>query len=338
MKKSLPILLCVLLSLSLLAGCVNPSPGPPEATSQTGGPLKVYTSFYPMYDFASKIGGDTIQLTNLVSAGGEPHAWEPSTSDIIGLETADVFLYNGAGMEHWVSDVLAALENPSLLSAEVSQGIPLLEGHSHDHDDDHDHDHDDDHGHDHDHDHDHDDDHDHDHASSPDPHVWLNPANAKIQMRNIADAFSKADPSNQSSYQANYEQYAAELDKLDQEFKTTLSSLPNKDIVVSHEAFGYLCDAYGLNQVGVEGLSPDSEPDPARMAEIISFVQENNVQTIFFEELVSSRIADVIADSTGAKTAVLSPLEGLTAKQQEEGDDYFSIMRQNLAALKEALQ
>ena len=132
--------------------------------------------------------------------------------------------------------------------------------------------------------------------------------------------------------------YAAKFDKLDQEYKDTLSNLQNKNIVVSHEAFGYLCDAYGLTQMGIEGLSPDSEPDPARMAEIIDFVKTNKVKVIFFEELVSPKVAETIAAETGAQTQVLNPLEGLSDEDIKGGADYFSVMEDNLSQLKAALE
>ena len=124
-----------------------------------------------------------------------------------------------------------------------------------------------------------------------------------------------------------------------------MSALPNKSIVVSHEAFGYLCDAYGLTQMGIEGLSPDSEPDPARMAEIIDFVKANHVKVIFFEELVSPKVAktiaketETIAAETGAQTRVLNPLEGLSDEELKNGADYFSVMEDNLKQLKAALE
>ena len=116
------------------------------------------------------------------------------------------------------------------------------------------------------------------------------------------------------------------------------SPLPNRTIVVAHEAFGYLCDAYGLTQVGIEGLSPDSEPDPGRMAEVIDFVREHSISTIFFEELVSPKVAEAIASETGAQAKMLSPLEGLSDEQAAAGADYFSVMHDNLAALMEALK
>ncbi len=140
------------------------------------------------------------------------------------------------------------------------------------------------------------------------------------------------------NYENNYDKYAQEFDKLDKEYKDTLKPLSNKDIVVSHEAFGYLCDAYGLNQVGIEDVSPDSEPDPARMSEIIEFVKKNKVKVIFFEELVSPKVAKTIADATGAKTDILNPIEGLNGKEKSSSEDYFSVMRKNLESLKVALQ
>ena len=170
-----------------------------------------------------------------------------------------------------------------------------------------------------------------------DPHVWLSPLNAKREMENIKNAMAEADPANAEYYEANYAAWSARCDQLDQAFKDGLSNLAIQDIVVSHEAFGYLCDAYGLNQVGIEGISPDSEPDPARMAQIQDFVTEHQVKVIFSEELVSPKVAQAIADATGARVETLSPLEGLTDEQLTAGEDYFSVMEQSLASLKAAL-
>jgi zinc transport system substrate-binding protein len=285
-------------------------------SSQTqNGKLSVYASFYPMFDFAKKIGGDKVQITSLVPAGTEPHDWEPAASDIAGLEKADVFIYNGAGLEHWTEDVLASLQNKKLITVEASKGISLMEGQE--------------------------DEEEHateEEQSKYDPHVWLSPINAKKEMENIKNAFVQADPDNKSIYEANFVKYAAELEKLDKEFKDTLSTVSNKDVIVAHQAFGYLCSAYGLNQVPIEGLSPDSEPDPAKMAEIIDFAKQHKVKTIFFEELVSPKVAQTIASAVGAKTEVLNPIEGLSDKEQAAGDDYFSVMRKNLKNLKTALE
>lgn len=301
------------LSLSLLTGCGTQ----PADTAADDGRLRVLTSFYPMYDFACKIGGDCIDVTNMVPSGTEPHDWEPSTNDLKNLEKADVFIYNGADMEPWADDLLVS-RSDTLRVVEASENIELrtTDGeheHAHEHEDaDH-------------------------HHGDFDPHVWLDPENAKIEMEAIRDALCAADPENSTVFQSNYEKYAAELDALDAEFREKLAPLPNRTIVVAHEAFGYLCDAYGLTQVGIEGLSPDSEPDPGRMAEVIDFVREHSISTIFFEELVSPKVAEAIASETGAQAKMLSPLEGLSDEQAAAGADYFSVMHDNLAALMEAL-
>ena len=301
------------LSLSLLTGCGTQ----PADTAAGDGRLRVLTSFYPMYDFACKIGGDCIDVTNMVPSGTEPHDWEPSTNDLKNLEKADVFIYNGADMEPWADDLLVS-RSDTLRVVEASENVELrtTDGeheHAHEHEDaDH-------------------------HHGDFDPHVWLDPENAKIEMEAIRDALCAADPENSTVFQSNYEKYAAELDALDAEFREKLAPLPNRTIVVTHEAFGYLCDAYGLTQVGIEGLSPDSEPDPGRMAEVIDFVREHSISTIFFEELVSPKVAEAIASETGAQAKMLSPLEGLSDEQAAAGADYFSVMHDNLAALMEAL-
>lgn len=301
------------LSLSLLTGCGTQ----PADTAAGDGRLRVLTSFYPMYDFACKIGGDCIDVTNMVPSGTEPHDWEPSTNDLKNLEKADVFIYNGADMEPWADDLLVN-RSDTLRVVEASENVELrtTDGeheHAHEHE-----------GADH-------------HHGDFDPHVWLDPENAKIEMEAIRDALCAADPENSTVFQSNYEKYAAELDALDTEFREKLAPLPNRTIVVAHEAFGYLCDAYGLTQVGIEGLSPDSEPDPGRMAEVIDFVREHSISTIFFEELVSPKVAEAIASETGAQAKMLSPLEGLSDEQAAAGADYFSVMHDNLAALMEAL-
>ena len=301
------------LSLSLLTGCGTQ----PADTAADDGRLRVLTSFYPMYDFACKIGGDCIDVTNMVPSGTEPHDWEPSTNDLKNLEKADVFIYNGADMEPWADDLLVS-RSDTLHVVEASENVELrtTDGeheHAHEHE-----------GADH-------------HHGDFDPHVWLDPENAKIEMEAIRDALCAADPENSTVFQSNYEKYAAELDALDAEFREKLAPLPNRTIVVAHEAFGYLCDAYGLTQVGIEGLSPDSEPDPGRMAEVIDFVREHSISTIFFEELVSPKVAEAIASETGAQAKMLSPLEGLSDEQAAAGADYFSVMHDNLAALMEAL-
>ncbi|MBS4828090.1 MAG: zinc ABC transporter substrate-binding protein [Firmicutes bacterium] len=273
--------------------------------------LQVMASFYTMADFAEKIGGSQADVTCMVPTGTEPHDWEPSTTDITGLERADVFIYNGAGMEHWAEDVAESLENQKLLVVEASDGIALQEeashaGHSHSH-------------------------------GGYDPHVWLDPQNAKLEMENIKNAFVQADPDNGAYYEANYEKWAKKADELDQKYRKALAPFEGRQVVTAHEAYGYLCSAYGLEQLGIDGLSPDSEPNPRRMADIIDFVREHQIRAVFFEELSGSKTAETVAAETGIELLALSPLEGLSDEELAAGDDYFSVMEKNLGQLLLAL-
>lgn len=298
MLKRFITLTLIALLLITASGCANAT-----APGSADDKLSVVASFYPMYDFAGKIGGDKIEVSVLVPAGSEPHDWEPSTSDIIALEKADVFIYNGAGMEGWAEDILSSLSNKSLTVVEASKGIsPMLKD------------------------------------SKPDPHVWLDPKLAKSELANIKDALAAADPDNASYYEENYNKYAAEFDALDGELRESLSACPKKDIVVAHQAYGYLCAAYGLNQIAIEGILAESEPDPARMAEIVDIVRDKGINVIFFEELISPKVAQSIADETGAQVAVLNPLGGLSDEEKAAGGDYISVMKKNLEELKKALK
>ena len=372
MKKSFVKIFAALISASmLLAACssapTNQSSGKTEEnkqqTTQEEGKIKVLTSMYPMYDFAKKIAGDKADVENIIPAGTEAHGWEPSASDIAKLESANVFVYNGAGMEMWVDDVLKSLSNKKLVAVETSKGLELLE--NHDDDDDHDHDHDGKKEDNHDHDgkkdndnkdehkedahktedKDHDDkdkDHDHDehhhHHGKYDPHVWLSIKNAKKQMESIKDALVKADEKNKSYYEENYEKYAKEFDALEEKYAKTLKAYSGKSIVVAHEAFVYLEKDYGISQLGIEGVFEDSEPDPAKMKEVIEFVKKNNVKVIFFETLTSDKVSKTIASETGATTDVLNPVEGLTKEEMDAGKDYLSIMEENLKALEKSFK
>lgn len=285
-----------------------------ENAESAEGKLRVMASFYTMADFAEKIGGDRADITCMVPAGTEPHDWEPSTTDITGLERADVFIYNGAGMEHWAEDVTESLENKELLVVEASQGVKLHAEEEHDHE-----------GHSHSH-------------GGYDPHVWLDPHNAKLEMENIKNAFVQADPVNGAYYEANYDKWAKAAEELDRKYREALADFAGRQIVTAHEAYGYLCSAYGLEQVGIDGLSPDQEPNPKRMADIIDFVRENQIRAVFFEELSGSKTAETVAAETGIRLLALSPLEGLSGEELEAGEDYFSVMEKNLEQLLLSLE
>ena len=231
------------------------------------------------------------------------------------LEKADMLIYNGAGIENWTDKVISTLENKDIAYVKTSEGLDIHKIGKKDSQEDNKHSH-----------------------GSYDPHTWLSIKNAKQEMENIKNALVKYDPDNADYYEDNYEKYAKKFDELDKKYSNTLGPIKNKTIIVAHEAFGYLCEEYDINQEGIEGLTPDSEPDPARMRQIIKFAKKNNVKTIFFEELVSPKVAQTIAKEINAKTEVLNPLEGLSEEQINNGEDYFSVMEKNLEVLYESMK
>lgn len=322
----------VLLVMMVLAAGCGSGQSPAEQEGQNDGDegrLQVVASFFPLYDFAMKIGGEHVHVYNLVPAGVDSHDWTPKLQDMQQISRADVFLYVGAGYEGWVDAFVDALdggEGPDVV--ETSRGAALLRLSESSHETDVD-------DHDHDHAMDHEDAHVHDHDT--DPHVWLSPKQAVVLADNIKDAFIAADPDHRGDYEAGHAELIERLHDLDRQLTQVVAEASRRMFIVSHESFGYLARDYGLTQVGVMGLSPDAEPTVKKLQEIRETVEQQDIRYILFEELVSPKVAETLADSLGIDTLVLNPLEGLTEEQRRAGDDYFSIMARNLTSLAKAL-
>lgn len=321
-----------LAALLVLSACGRSSTG-----TIVEGKVNVVTTFYPIYEFASAIGGDDANVINLLPTGVEPHDWTPRGQDIVNTSKAQLFFYNGAGLEGWVPDFLKGLDSDSEVKAvEVSQGVDLIlttedDGHNHGAaEEDHDHE-----GEEHS-----EDEHAEESADAKhtDPHTWVSPKSALIMAGNIRDSLVEADPDHKAGYDERYEALSNKLTQLDAEFTEKISPLTNKEIVVSHQAFGYLARDYGLSQHAIMGLSPDAEPRAQDMLNLAKLVKEEGIRYIFFEELVSDKLAKTLADEAGVETLVLNPVEGLTEQQAKDGDDYFSLMQKNLQNLLLALQ
>jgi zinc transport system substrate-binding protein len=267
----------------------------------------VVASFYPLYFFASQIGGDKAEVTNITPAGAEPHDYEPSTQDIVHIEKASILILNGGQLEAWGDKVKEDLKGKYVEVVTAADGLANQEVQE-------------------------------EGELIKDPHVWLDPVLAKKEIQTIAQAFIKVDPANTDFYEANEKSLESKLDLLDQSFKVGLQSCQQKNIVTSHAAFGYIASRYGLKQVSISGLSPDQEPSPKQLADVAQFAKANNVKYIFFETLISPKLSETIAKEVGAKTIVFNPLEGLTSDEQSAGKDYLSIQQDNLASLRVALE
>ncbi|MFC7440198.1 metal ABC transporter substrate-binding protein [Laceyella putida] len=310
MKKWLVALVAVLV---ILTGCQSKT-----ASKSNGNPdkLQIYTSLFPFEDFAKKIGGEHVEVTNLIPPGVEPHDFELTARDMAALSEADVFIYNGAGLEAWAGKAVTNLDPKQTLVVEATKNLPLLKMEEHEHGKEH--------GAEHAH-------------GDVDPHAWLDPSLAKKQAEAIRDALIKRDSANKADYNKNFEQLEAELDKLDSEFQAMVKRAPKKEFAVSHAAFGYLAHRYGLEQLAISGLSPSDEPSPQELKHIIEEVREHEIKVILFETLVSSKIAEVVKREVKAEALVLNPLEGLTEEEKAQGLDYFKVMRKNKDHLAKAL-
>jgi zinc transport system substrate-binding protein len=348
MRRSSFILLPVagLAAAGTLAAC-----GGGDA-ADADGEISVVAAFYPLAYAAEQVGGDRVAVTNLTPAGQEPHDLELSPSDIMAIEEADYVVYLkdfipelDAAVEEYAADksldVATAVDTIGYDSTQVFEDDHAAEEeHSHEEGEEHAHE-EESHSAEESHSEEEHTEEGHDHADEElegvDPHIWLDPTRYARIGAAIGDGLAGVDQDRADDYTAAAEAFGADLADLDAEFTEGLAGRTGDAIVTSHAAFGYLADRYGLAQVAISGLSPDQEPDTQRMAEVAEYVEAEGITTIFFETLVSPDIADTLAAETGAETAVLNPLEGLTDEEIDADADYFTVMRENLAALQTAL-
>lgn len=305
--------------LAALSGCTSGSGKEAGTAAVKGDKVRVTATIYPLYDFASNVGGEKVELRSLLPPGAEPHHWEPAPRDLVKLGESKVLIYNGVGMEPWLDKTLKNVDRGSIVLVDCSAGVKLIEGEKHD-------------GHEGGHKD------DHKKGEMSDPHIWLDPANAALMVDNILSGLVKADPANRDYYTENAVKYKAKLADLDDRYKSALAGAGIRKFVVSHDSFGYLARRYGLEQVPIRGLSADSEPGPARMAEIVGLVREHGIKYIFYESLVSPGVSEAIARETGARTLVLNDMAGLTEKEISQGKNYLSVMEENLEKLKIACE
>lgn len=279
--------------------------------------IKVVTSFYPLYFFTSEIVGDKADVSNLIPSGVEPHGYEPTARDMTLIESSNLLVLNGGGLEGWGENIQSNLNKDKTKVVVAGEGLTtkIMEEEEHEEHAEEGH-----------------------HHDGIDPHIWLSPILAQQMVDKIEFGLSEIDPNNSSYYKSNAEVLKNKLSVLDEEFKKGLATCGSKDIITSHAAFAYLASAYGLNQIPIAGLSSEEEPSSKEMAEIVKFAKDNNVKYIFFESLISPKLSETIAKEIGAQTLLLNPIGGLTEDEINSGKDYFSEMRNNLANLRIALK
>ncbi|WP_371496936.1 metal ABC transporter substrate-binding protein [Kitasatospora sp. NBC_00374] len=285
-----------------------------SSSATTGdGRLKVVASFYPMEFLAEQIGGGHVQVTGLTAAGVEPHDLELKAKQVAAVQSAGAVVYL-KGLQPSVDKAVAGTHSQHVVDATAAS--PLVDHHldegteeggeaGHEHP-----------------------------GAAGDPHIWLDPTRYAAVAQSVGAEFAKADPAHAADYRHNTDELVARLTALDTEFRDGLQGVKTKTFVTSHAAFGYLADHYGLEQVAINGVDPEAEPTPARLATIQQAARDHGVGTVFFETLVDPRLAETVAHDLGLRTAVLDPIEGV---KDPATADYFSVMKQNLTNLQAAL-
>lgn len=296
--QALGILFCATFAIT---GCAKS--GKDAGDAATTGKLRVSVTFNALAEMAKAVGGDYVTVSTIVPDGTEPHEFEPRAKDMVALNKAQVFVYNGFDLEKWVPETVRASQNPGLITVNASDGIaPISLGHGADG------------------------------KEGIDPHVWLSPKAAEVEARNIANAFAQADGANADRYAKNAGVFIAELERLYGDYAGKIAAAKGKTILTGHAAFAYLCRDFGLAQNSVEDVFATSEPNAQQLAGLVDFARQNGIKTVFAEELASPAISKTLADEVGAKVATIYTMESA-----EDGKTYIERMRDNLEAISRSL-
>lgn len=302
-KKWSAFLLCLAAVLGL-AACGGTQAGVQTGTTEAG-KLKVSVTFNAIKEFAEAVGGDKVAVSTIIPDGMEPHDFELKAQDLVGLGEAQVFIYNGFGMEAWVDDAVAAAGNKNLIVVEASSGAVPITNTEADEITEH---------------------------GQYDPHIWLSLKGAETEAKNIKEAFVEADPANKNYYEANYTTFVSDLDSLYNEYKEKFDSVQKKSFVTGHSAFAYLCQDFGLSQNSVEDVFAEGEPSAQQLTELVNYCKANKVSTVFAEEMASPDVSKTLADEVGAKVETIYTIESA-----EDGLTYLQRMEDNLSKIFDSL-
>ncbi|MGB8781195.1 MAG: zinc ABC transporter substrate-binding protein [Candidatus Bathyarchaeia archaeon] len=285
--------------------------GPFRSSSSATGQskmLKVLATFYPIYDFTKNVGGDKISLTLLVPETVDVHNFDPTPSSVLQVSSADLLIYNGAGLEPWIPQIVSAADNPRLVVVDTSQGIPLLQVPPQFQKE----------------------------NRTVDPHIWLDPVLAKQQVDNILKGLIKADPLDQLYFTANAQNYEAKLDYLNSQIVNGTANVKTRDFVTFHEAFAYFAKQYNLTQIPIAGPF-EEEPTTSDIQNVIDAIHQHHLLYVGYESLENPAISQAISSETNATLILMNPIEGLTAQEQSAGKTYLSLMQEDLSNIVLAL-
>jgi len=274
----------------------------------SNGTLNVLTTFYPIYDFTQNVAGDKANVTLLVPMTTDVHDFQPTPSDIQKVASANVLIYNGAGLEPWIDQLVAAANNPNLIVIDTSKGISLLPVPQTFQKD----------------------------NRTVDPHIWLDPVLAKLQVQNILQGMIQADPKDQQYFTANAQAYEAKLDQLNSQIINETANAKTTVFVTFHEAFAYFANQYNLTQIPISGPF-EEEPTPGDIQSVIAVINQYHLCYVGYESLENPAISTSIASQTNATLIQMNPIEGLTIADQAAGMTYLTLMQQDITNIAKAL-
>lgn len=308
-KKVFGIL--TIMFIVLLTACNNEEEAPENDEK-----LTIYTTVYPLQYFTERIGGEVVNVQSIYPPGADEHTFDPTQKDMMALADADLFFYVGLGLEGFVENAAKTLKNEHVKMIATAEDIPedmLGEDHEHEAGDDH-----------------------HDHGPM-DPHVWISPVLSDALAYEIKESLIEAAPDKKAQFEVNFEALRDDLLKLDRQFIDMTESVRQKTFFVSHAAFGYLADTYGLEQVAVAGLNSQSEPSQKELAALVEYAKMHDIEYVLFEQNISSKLTDVVRKEIGAESLMLHNLGVLTTEDVANNEDYFTLMERNIVTLNTAL-
>jgi len=324
-----PFSLLITLVVLTLVGCGTPANNQvkSETPAKVGEPKQIVVSFYPLAFITEQIVGNEATVIN-IAGSVDVHEYEPSPQDMVMINEADLVIYQGAALEPWADDVIPELQKKDIATLEVTHDIKLEKTEEHE-------EHEEEHHEADDHDDDHEDEGEHDehHHGGFDPHTWLDPVLVQDMVDEILDAVVTIDNANKAIYETNAELLKKQFADLNNAFKSSLIQCAKEEVIVSHDAYGYLARRYGFKIHPISGLSTQDKPSAKILAELKDEAADG-ITHILIEENNIRRFADTLATETGLKTLPINPLGRGTLDPEK---NFFDIMNENLNSLSIAL-
>jgi zinc transport system substrate-binding protein len=310
----LPLLFTMTVMILLFSACSRQQADPQRER------VRVVTTLFPLYDFVRNVGGENAVVSLLLPPGVEPHNFEPRPEDVMAVAKADLFIFTNSEMEPWAGKLVTGVSRAGRpVQLEAGRGARYIRAESAGEPDHHG-------------------GHGTGHEGARDPHVWLDIRNAMFMVDRVAAALAEAAPAKKAAFAANAAAYKLRLQELESLFQSGLKDCATREFIHGgHYAFAYLADRYDLRYISAYGISADSEPSPRRIVELVETIRNHGLKYVFYEELLSPRVAETVAAETGAGLLQLHGLHNLSRSELDAGASYIGLMGKNLAALRKGL-